>query len=286
MATTTNTTSTTIPKSADGTHLHAALADRTRPPRPNPLSASLTLAWRALLKIKHVPFQLFDVTMFPIMMTLMFTFLFGGALAGSVEAYVQVLIPGILVMTVSMISMYTALGLNTDISKGIFDRFRSLPFWRPAVLVGALLGDAVRYTLAALVVIVLGVILGFRPTGGVLGVVLGVLLLLGFAFSLSWVWTMIGLLMKTPESVMMVSSMASFPLTFASNIFVDPQTMPTWLQTFVNLNPISHTVTAVRGLMHGTVTSGEIGLALLGCAVLLVIFAPLTMYFYRNKNAR
>jgi len=279
-------TQATIAKSADGTTLHAALADRTRPPRPNPLSASLTFAWRALLKIKHVPFQLFDVTMFPIMITLMFTFLFGGALAGSIGEYVQFLIPGILVMTVSMISMYTALGLNTDISKGIFDRFRSLPFWRPAVLVGALLGDTARYTLAALVVIVLGVILGFRPGGGVVGVLLALVLLLVFAFSLSWIWTMLGLLVKTPESVMMVSSMASFPLTFASNIFVDPQTMPSWLQTFVSINPVSHAVTAVRGLMHGTVTSGQIGSALLACAVLVAIFAPLTMYLFRNKNAR
>jgi ABC-2 type transport system permease protein len=273
-----------LTKSVDGTALRSALSVHTRPPRPNPLSASLTFAWRALLKIKHVPFQLFDVTMFPIMMTLMFTFLFGGALAGSVEAYVQVLIPGILVMTVSMISMYTALGLNTDISKGIFDRFRSLPFWRPAVLVGALLGDTVRYSLASLVVIVLGIILGFRPAGGIGGVLAGVVLLLAFAFSLSWIWTMLGLLMKTPESVMMVSSMASFPLTFASNIFVDPATMPSWLQTFVNLNPISHVVTAVRGLMHGVATSREIGLALVASAILIAIFAPLTMYIFRNKN--
>ncbi len=278
------TTQTTLTRTADGGALHQALTERTRPPRPNALSASLTFAWRALLKIKHVPFQLFDVTMFPIMITLMFTFLFGGALAGSIGEYVQTLIPGILVMTVAMISMYTALGLNTDISKGIFDRFRSLPFWRPAVLVGALLGDMARYSLAAMVVIVLGLILGFRPQGGVVGVLLGLALLLAFAFSLSWIWTVFGLVMKTPESVMMVSSMASFPLTFASNIFVDPQTMPSWLQVLVGINPISHAVTAVRGLMHGTVTSGQIGSALLACAVLIVIFAPLTMYLYRNKN--
>src|SRR5262245_7870530 len=130
------TTQTTLSRTADGNTLRTALTERARPPRPNALSASLTFAWRALLKIKHVPFQLFDVTMFPIMMTLMFTFLFGGALAGSIGEYVQTLIPGILVMTVAMISMYTALGLNTDISKGIFDRFRALHFWRPAVLVG------------------------------------------------------------------------------------------------------------------------------------------------------
>jgi ABC-2 type transport system permease protein len=230
--------------------------------------------------------QLFDVTMFPIMMTLMFTFLFGGALAGSVGEYVQFLIPGILVMTVAMISMYTALAINTDISKGIFDRFRSLAFWRPAVLVGALLGDTVRYTLAALVVIVLGLLLGFRPGGGVVGVLAALVLLLAFAFSLSWIWTMLALIVPTPESVMMVSSMASFPLTFASNIFVDPQTMPSWLQVFVNINPVTHAVTAVRGLMHGTVTADQIVAVLIGCAVLIGIFGPITMYLYRNKNAR
>ncbi len=283
-------TQTTLPKTetqlVDEKALRSALSVQTRPPRPNPLSASLTFAWRTLLKIKHVPFQLFDVTMFPIMMTLMFTFLFGGALAGSVSAYVQTLIPGIMVMTVSMISMYTALAINNDISKGIFDRFRSLPFWRPAVLVGALLGDLVRYTLSAMVVIVLGLILGFRPQGGLMGVVLSLALLLVFAFSLSWIWTTLGLLVKTPESVMMVSSMASFPLTFASNIFVDPATMPTWLQAFVGINPISHAVTAVRGLMHGTATSGQICTSLVSCAILVVIFAPLTMYLYSNKNTR
>ena len=273
-------------KSVDGATLRSALSARTRPSRPNPIAASLTFGWRALLKIKHVPMQLFDVTMFPIMMTLMFTFLFGGALAGSVGEYVQFLIPGILVMTVSMISMYTALAINTDISKGIFDRFRSLPFWRPAVLVGALLGDTLRYSLASLVVIVLGLILGFRPGGGFIGLVSGLALLLVFAFSLSWIWTMFGLLMQTPESVMMVSSMASFPLTFASNIFVDPATMPEWLQVVVNINPVTHAVTAVRGLVHGTATSGQIGTALLGSVILIAIFAPITMYLYRNKNTR
>jgi ABC-2 type transport system permease protein len=280
------TTQPTLLKPVDGTRLQTALTAQSRPSRPSALAASLTFAWRALLKIKHVPFQLFDVTMFPIMMTLMFTFLFGGALAGSVGEYVQFLIPGILVMTVSMISMYTALGLNTDISKGIFDRFRSLPFWRPAVLVGALLGDMVRYTLAAFVVIVLGLILGFRPAGGVIGVLMALAILLFFAFSLSWIWTMIGLIIPTQESVMMVSSMASFPLTFASNIFVDPQTMPSWLQVVVGINPVTHAVTAVRGFMHGTITSGEIMAALIASAVLIAIFAPLTMYFFRNKNTR
>ncbi|MFO7322371.1 MAG: ABC transporter permease [Chloroflexota bacterium] len=268
---------------ANGGALNAAFTVRERPTRPNALDASLTFAWRAMLKLKHVPMQLFDVTMFPIMMTLMFTYLFGGALAGSAGEYLQFLLPGIFVMTVVMVSMYTAVALNTDVSKGIFDRFRALPFWRPAVLVGALLGDTIRYGVASLVVIVLGLILGFRPAGGIVGVLAALVLTLAFAFSISWIWTVLGLLMKTPESVMMVSSMATYPLTFASNIFVDPQTMPDWLQVFVNFNPITHVATAARDLMHGM--PADITPTLLWCVALILVFGPITMYLFRNKNA-
>jgi ABC-2 type transport system permease protein len=278
------TTPTTPPRPSVDATLRSALSARTRPPRPNALSASLTFGWRALLKIKHVPEQLFDVTAFPIMFTLMFTYLFGGALAGSTGEYLQFLLPGILVQTVVFITMYTGFTLNGDISKGVFDRFRSLPVWRPSVLVGALLGDAARYTMASTMVIVLGLLLGFRPAGGMVGVLLSVALLLVFAFSLSWIWTMLGLVLRTPNSVMGVSMMVLFPLTFASNIFVEPQTMPSWLQAIVGANPITHLVTAVRGLMSGTVTVGQIGWVLLASAALIAVFAPLTMYLYGNKK--
>ena len=264
--------------------LRSALSSRARPPRPNALSASLTFGWRALLKIKHVPEQLFDVTAFPIMFTLMFTYLFGGALAGSTVEYLQFLLPGILVQTVVFITMYTGMGLNTDISKGVFDRFRSLPIWRPATLVGALHGDAARYAMASAMVIVLGLVLGFRPAGGAAGVLLSVALVLVFSFGLSWIWTALGLILRTPNSVMMASFLILFPLTFASNIFVDPETMPPWLQVIVGANPITHLVTAVRGLMHGTVTAGAIGWVLLASGALVAAFAPLTMYLYRNKK--
>jgi ABC-2 type transport system permease protein len=151
--------------------VQSVLATSARPPRPSPLSASLTFWWRAMLKIKHVPEQLFDVTMFPVMFLLMFTYLFGGALAGSTGAYLQDVLPGILAMTVAMITMYTGLTLNRDIQKGVHDRFRSLPIWRPATLVGPLLADAVRYLLASTIILVLGLVLGFRPGAGIVGVV-------------------------------------------------------------------------------------------------------------------
>jgi len=237
-----------------------------------------------MLKIKHVPMQLFDVTAFPIMFVLLYTYLFGGALAGSPQEYLQALLPGILVMTVSWITMYTGQALNTDISKGVFDRFRSLPIWRPAVLVGMLLADAVRYTMASAVIIGLGIILGFRPDGGVVGVLLAVALLLVFAFSLSWVWTAVGLKMPTPEAVLQISMTILFPLTFASNVFVDPSTMPGWVQGFVNNNPITHLATAARGLMHGTPVGTEVVWVLLWSGALVAVFAPLTMRLYNSER--
>ncbi len=178
------------------------LASGARPKRPSALSASMTFFWRALLKIKHVPEQLFDVFAFPIIGLLMFTYLFGGALAGSTGDYLQYVLPGILVQTVVMITMYTGVGLNTDVTKGVFDRFRSLPIWRPATLVGMLLGDVVRYTIAGSMIVLVGLILGFRPDGGVPGVLAGLGLVLIFSFSMAWVWTLVGLVAKTPQSVM------------------------------------------------------------------------------------
>jgi len=264
--------------------LRSALSPRQRPKRQSGLAASFTFFWRALLKIKHVPEQLFDVTMFPIMFVLMFTYLFGGALAGSTREYLQYLLPGILVQTVVMITMYTGSALNQDIKKGVFDRFRSLPIWRPSILVGALLGDVVRYTIASLVVLAVGMALGFRPSGGVAGVFLAVLLLLVFCFGMSWIWTALGVVMRTPESLMATSMMILFPLTFISNVFVDPLTMPTWLQAFVTVNPIALLVSAVRGLMFGGVTPGEIGIVLLVAALMTAVFGPITMRLFLRKQ--
>nr|WP_245783244.1 ABC transporter permease [Amycolatopsis sacchari] len=259
------------------------LAGGGQPEPPSALSASLAFGRRAMLKIKHVPEQLFDVTAFPIMMTLMFTYLFGGALAGSTTQYLQYLLPGVLVMSVVMITMYTGVGVNIDIEKGVFDRIRTLPVWRPAALVGAILGDLVRYTIASAVILVLGLVLGFRPGGGVLGVLGGVALLVVFSFAFSWLWTMFGLLLRTEKSVMGVSMMVLFPLTFLSNVFVDPKTMPGWLQAFVEVNPITHLVAAVRGAMAGTWDGGAVLWTLIASAVLVAVFGTWTMRLYNRR---
>lgn len=263
--------------------LAALLIAKERPPRPSALSASLTFGWRAMLKIKHVPEQLFDVTAFPIMMVLMYTYLFGGALVSSPEEYIQFLLPGILVMSVVMITMYTGVSVNTDIEKGVFDRFRSLPIWRPSTMVGYLLGDALRYAIASFVMLTVGMILGYRPDGGVLGVVAGVALLIVFSFAFSWIWTMFGLMLRTEKSVMGVSMMVIFPLTFLSNVFVDPSTMPGWLQAFVNNSPVTHLASAVRELMAGEWPTAEVAWTLGWSALFVLVFGPITMRLYNRK---
>ncbi|MCF3118799.1 ABC transporter permease [Streptomyces arenae] len=254
-----------------------------RPPRPTALSACLTFGWRAVLKIKHVPEQLFDVTAFPIMMVLMYTYLFGGALAGSPREYIQYLLPGILVMSVVMITMYTGVSVNTDIEKGVFDRFRTLPIWRPSTMVGYLLGDALRYAIASVVMLTVGLVMGFRPHGGVVGVIAGILVLLVFAFAFSWVWTMFGLLLRTEKSVMGVSMMVLFPLTFLSDIFVKPETMPGWLQAFVNNNPVTHVASTVRSLMEGTSATTPLMWTVGWSLALVAVFGPVTMRLYNRK---
>jgi ABC-2 type transport system permease protein len=262
----------------------SALPLGPRPPAAGALSASLAFGWRALLKIKHVPEQLLDVIGLPILFTLLFTYLFGGALAGSTGDYLQHLLPGTLTMTLLLVSVYTGVGLNTDIAKGIFDRFRTLPIWRPAAVAGALLGDVARNTLAATLVVAIGLAMGYRPEGGAAGVVAAVALLLLFSFGLAWIWTAIALVVRTPGAVSNVSLLLVFPLTFASNVFVEPETMPGWLRAFVDVNPISHLVTAERCLMAGTATAGQITWVLLAATLLIAVFAPLTMHLYRTKS--
>jgi ABC-2 type transport system permease protein len=263
--------------------LHAALVAGERPPRPSALSACLTFGWRGMLKIKHVPEQLIDVSLTPVLFLLMFTYLFGGAVAGSTDEYLQFLLPGVLVQSVLFTSVYSGVSLNTDMTKGVVDRFRSLPIWRPAPLVGAVVGDSVRYVIASTVVVVLGLIMGFEAEAGIAGVIAAVALVVVFAFGLSWVFTIVGLLMRAPNAVMNTGFMALFPLIFLSNIFVEPATLPGWLEWFVGVNPISHLVSATRGLMQGNADGEDILIVFASAAALTAVFAPLTVRLYRNR---
>lgn len=264
--------------------IHGVLATGPTPAPPSALSAVVTLAWRTMLKIKHVPFQLFDVIITPIMFTLLFTYIFGGALAGTPRQYIQYLLPGILVQTIVFITVYTGVGLNTDIQKGLYDRFRSLPMWQPAPLVGALLGDVFRYSLAGAIILVVGVIIGFRPAGGFMGIFWTMILVLVFCSALSWLWIIVGMLMKTPETVMTMSFVFLMPLTFASDIFVRLETMPGWLQAVVGRNPVTLLARASRGLMHGNVVLSDVWWVLISSAVITAVAVPIAMRLYYRER--
>jgi ABC-2 type transport system permease protein len=254
-----------------------------RPPAPSALSNALVFGWRAVLKFRHVPEQLFDLVMTPIMFTLLFTFVFGGALAGSPRDYLQFFLPGILVQTVVFNAVYSGMGLSTDLGKGLFDRFRSLPIWPLAPFAGLMVGDILRHLIAALIILTIGLILGYRPEAGILGVAAALLLLLAIGFGMGWIFIVLGLLIRTPMTVMTIGFSFLFPLVFASNIMVDPGTMPGWLRSFVDINPVSLMATAIRALMGNGANLDQIALALVAPALLTLILAPMTLWLYRKQ---
>lgn len=254
-----------------------------RPPAPSALSNALVFGWRAVLKFKHVPEQLFDLVMTPIMFTLLFTYVFGGALAGSPAEYLQFFLPGILVQTVMFNAVYSGMGLSTDLGKGLFDRFRSLPIWSLAPFAGLMVGDILRHLIAATIILTIGLILGYRPEAGVLGVLAAFVMLIAIGFGMGWVFIVLGLLIRTPTTVMTLGFTFLFPLVFASNIMVDPGTMPGWLQAFVEINPVSLMTTALRGLMGGGASATDVLLALIAPVALTAVLAPTTLWLYLRR---
>jgi ABC-2 type transport system permease protein len=241
------------------------------------------MAYRGIIKIRRTPEQLIDVTLQPIIFTLMFAFLFGGAIAGNVASYLPTLIPGILVQTVITTSVVTGTQLREDMDKGVFDRFRSLPIARIAPLSGALLADTLRYAIATTITLIMGVVIGYRPGAGFWGALAAGLLVIVSAWAMSWIFAFLGVIARTAASVQGISMLVLFPLTFMSNAFVNVDTMPAWLRWFANINPVSHLVTAVRELAnHGSI-GADFWLSLLGAAVVVAIFAPLTVKAYMRK---
>ena len=248
------------------------------------LRHSLTMAYRGLLKIRRTPEQLFDVTIQPILFTLMFTYIFGGAISGNVENYLPIIIPGILVQTVISTSIVTGVQLREDMDKGVFDRFKSLPIARIAPLAGALLADTIRYTIATVLTFAMGYIMGYQPEGGLGFVAIAGILVIACSWAVSWIFAFFGVIARTAASVQGISMLVLFPLTFLSNAFVPVETMPTWLQWFVQLNPISHLVSAVRELVNSGTIGTEFALSLASAAVIVAIFAPLTVRAYMRRT--
>ena len=274
----------TISRAVPEAHsLDGLLAPSGPPRRAGALAASATFGWRAMLKIKHDPKQLTDVIAIPVVFTVLFTYIFGGALGGTPGHYLKTLLPGTLVMGVTVCTMYGGARLAQDVTTGVFDRFRSLSIWRGALVLGGLLGDAGRYLLAAAIVVILGVIIGYRPGGGATGVIAAVALVIAFGLALSWLWAAVALLARDAATVMNLGFAVVIPPTFASNIFVQPRSMPGWLQAFVKINPISHLADAARDLMNNT-GCGGVAWSLIAIAAITLVFAPLALRLYGKQD--
>ncbi|WP_262283979.1 ABC transporter permease [Micromonospora sp. MA102] len=253
-------------------------------PRPFRLARhSLALAKRSLIKTWRTPEALIDVTLQPVLFLVIFVYIFGGAVAGSTHDYLQFLLPGILAQTIATGAIAIGVNLNTDIAKGIFDRFRSLPVPRSAPLVGAVLGDVVRYVIVTISTLAIGYVLGFRIDSDPLRAIAGCLLAVLFALCLSWLPVLVGMKVRTPGAVQGLMFALIMPMSFASNVFVSADTLPGWMQAFVDVNPMTHLVAAVRGLFLGTPVGSHVWWTLAWCAGFVAVFMPLALRAYRRK---
>ena len=280
-----STAATTRPATAEADPIDALLASGRSRRRAGALAASATFGSRAMLKIKHDPKQLVDSAAIPILFTVLFTYLFGGAISGSTGEYLKILLPGVLSMSIAIVTMYGGGRLAQDVRGGAFDRFRGLPVWRGAFVLGGLLSDAARYLFASAIVVGLGLIMGYRPDGGAPGVLAAVALVVAFGLSLSLLWAAVALAVRDPAVVISIANAVLMPLSFASNIFVQPSTMPGWLRAFVDVNPLSHVATAARDLMNDTGgAGGAVAWSLAATAVLTLVCAPITLRLYSRLS--
>jgi ABC-2 type transport system permease protein/oleandomycin transport system permease protein len=248
------------------------------------LSDTWTITKRNILSYTRIPEALFFSTVQPIMFVLLFRYVFGGAITAPGTTYVNYLMPGIFVQTVAFGSVQTSIGLAEDLQKGIIERFRALPMARSAVLAGRTSADLARNVLTVVIVTIVGFIVGFRPTTGVLPYLAGILVILLFAYALSWGFAVIGLSAPNSEVAQVISFPILFPLTFASSAFVPVSSMPGWLQGFATYQPVSVTVTACRALMLGGPTANWVIQSLLWSIGLLVVLTPLAVHRYRTRT--
>jgi oleandomycin transport system permease protein len=261
----------------------AALPPTTR---VGPLAAvrhTLTLAWRSLIQIRHNPMELADLSLQPLMFVVLFAFVFGGAIAGSPKAFLQFGLAGIICQNALFLTMNTGMALNTDITKGVFDRFRSLPIARSAPLAGRIAADVVRQLWSMAILLGVGTLLGFRIQTGPLSALGAVALLVVFTFAFSWLPVLVAMLVDEPEKVMMLAFVVVFPLTFASSAFVPVATMPSWMQAWVAVNPATLLVDAVRGLLVGGKVAGPALGALAWAAAIVVVFVPLALRAFHRR---
>jgi ABC transporter DrrB family efflux protein len=249
-------------------------------------SDTLVLAKRSLLRIRRQPDLLIGFTVQPVMFVLLFVYVFGGAIATPGLDYVDFLIPGIMVQSMAFGGFVTALGLAEDLKKGLIDRFRSLPMWGPSVLTGRILADVGTNVVQLVVMLVVGIAVGFRFATPVPEVIAGIALLLLIGYAFSWVFAFIGLTASSPEASNAYGFTILFPLTFVSSAFVPVETMPSWLEPVAEHNPFTTMVDAIRALFVGTPAGNDVWGAVAWSLGITAVFAPLSAWRYRRAVTR
>jgi ABC transporter DrrB family efflux protein len=255
------------------------------------LRDSWEMVRRNLIHIKRTPELLLDVTLSPIMFVLLFNFVFGGSIdvgaeGGDEESYINYMMAGIFVQTIAFAGIYTSVLLANDLQKGMIDRFRSLPMSQSSVLTGRTLTDLLRATLAIVIMFIVGLLVGFRPEGGILGNLAGIGLMLLFGFALSWVGVAAGALVRTPEALQGIIFAVVFPLTFVSSAFVRTGTMPDWLQWFADRQPMTLVMNEVRDLTLGiNLYEAEVAAVLWSLGTLVICF-PLGLWLYNRRTTQ
>ncbi|CCH90774.1 ABC-type multidrug transport system, permease component [Modestobacter italicus] len=247
------------------------------------LTQSATLAWRGIVKIRRNPMSLADVVIGPAIFLVLFGLVFGGAIAGDAQSYLQYVFPGILAMVTLFATMGVGVSLSSDLSAGVFDRFRSLPIARIAPLVGYIGSDVLRQVVSLTALIGVGLVLGVRLDAGVGSVLAGCALALGFALALSWAWVLLALAVEETQAVQGLAAVTIFPLAFVSNLFVPIETMPSWVQGVAAANPVSHLVDAERGLLTGGPVAEPVLDTVLWMAAVVVLLAPLSLRAYNRR---
>jgi ABC transporter DrrB family efflux protein len=241
------------------------------------------IAKRNLLRIPRQPDLWVSFTVQPIIFVVLFVYVFGGAISTpGYDDYVDFLMPGIIVQTMSFGGFVTAIGLSDDLRKGLIDRFRSLPMARSAVLAGRTLADVATNTVSLVVMVVVGLLVGFGFSSSPLEVAAGIGLLLLFGYAFSWIFAFIALNSSSAEGAQALGFILIFPLTFASSAFVPPESMPAGVEEFAKANPVSTIVDATRALFVNGPAGNDVWLAVLWCLGLVVVFATLSVYRYRR----
>ncbi|WP_223839140.1 ABC transporter permease [Saccharopolyspora pogona] len=242
----------------------------------------MAITRRNLTRVKNDPEQLLDAMLMPMVLALIFIYVFGGAIAGNHADYRQYLMPGIMVETASFASRATGIGLNLDFTTGVMDRFRSLPIARSVVLSGRIVAELCRMVLGQIVMLIFAVVIGFRMQTGLLSILAAYGLILLFGMALCWVSAFIGLSLRSPQTVQTLGFLWMLPLQFGSSMFAPPETMPGWLRAFAQVNPMTAVVDSCRGLLVGGPVTTPVITAVAWSVGLIVVFGPLAVWRYRT----